>query len=237
MVASIKTRLRSGNVIAVCDPDFPTPRMVDFIGTLGFDALFIDCEHSSTDFKLVEELTRAARAAGLESVVRPWANDEGLLNRFLSCGAGGLQVPHVQDAADARRIVDGLRSWGDGNFEDKLLVVMIESAEAIRSLPELLRIPEIDVFYFGTNDLAMSMGLRGQAEHATVRAAVEDGIRQVAQAGCVAGINVQNDLETAGDYLALGARWITVHQRVFIRRGAQSFLGALRNNGLERPLL
>ena len=27
--------------------------------------------------------------------MRPWSNDPGLINRYLSCGAGGVQAPHV----------------------------------------------------------------------------------------------------------------------------------------------
>ena len=71
----------------------------------------------------------------MNSVVRPWSNDPGLINRYLSCGAGGVQAPHVHNAADARNIVEGLRRWGDGNYEDKLLVVMIESQQGVDNLP------------------------------------------------------------------------------------------------------
>src|SRR3546814_1120156 len=53
--------ISNGETIAVCNPDFPTPRMVEFIGTLGFDAIFIDCEHSSTDFTLVDERSEERR--------------------------------------------------------------------------------------------------------------------------------------------------------------------------------
>ena len=48
-----KQQLLSQSVISVCNPDFPTPEMIEFIGKLGFDAVFLDCEHSSTDFKMI----------------------------------------------------------------------------------------------------------------------------------------------------------------------------------------
>jgi len=35
------------------------------------------------------EITRA-RIADMASVLRPWSNDPGLINRYLSCGAGGI---------------------------------------------------------------------------------------------------------------------------------------------------
>ena len=93
MADTIKKRILAQKIIAVCNPDFPTPAMIEFIGATGFDAVFIDCEHSGTDFKLVEDLTRAARVADMASVLRPWSNDPGLINRYLSCGAGGDTGP------------------------------------------------------------------------------------------------------------------------------------------------
>lgn len=69
--AALRDRLARGETAAVCNPDFPTPALVEFAGGLGFDAVFIDCEHSSTDFGEVDALARAARAAGIVSVVRP----------------------------------------------------------------------------------------------------------------------------------------------------------------------
>ena len=228
MSARVKEDLLSREIISVCNPDFPTPQFVEFLGTLGFDAVFIDCEHSSTDFKLVDELTRAARVAGMTSVVRPCSNDPGLINRYLSCGAGGIQVPHVHSAADARKIVEGLRRWGDGNHEDKILLVMVESKEAIANLPELVKMQEIDVFYFGQNDLAESMGYKGNRKHPQVQATVEEAIKRVADAGRIAGMNVQEDLEAVTRFMRLGLRWINVHQKNLVARGAKAFLQGLK---------
>ena len=67
MTMKTKQQLFAQKVISVVNCDFPTPDMVEFMGEIGFDALFIDCEHSHTDFKLVNELARAARVALLHS--------------------------------------------------------------------------------------------------------------------------------------------------------------------------
>jgi len=225
-----KQQLLAQKVISVCNPDFPTPQLVEFIGHIGFDAVFIDCEHSSTDFRLVEELSRAARVSGIASLVRPWCNDPGLINRYLSCGAGGVQVPHVHSVAEAHAIIEGLRRWGDGNHEEKLLVVMIESHEAVACLPELLKIPDIDVFYVGANDLAESLGHKGKRTHPEVQRTVEDVIRRVSDAGCIAGMNVQEDLESVTRLMDLGLRWINVHQKNFMERGARAFLQSVRGS-------
>jgi 2-keto-3-deoxy-L-rhamnonate aldolase RhmA len=230
MSAGIKQRVLARKIIAVCNPDFPTPEMVEFVGEIGFDALFIDCEHSSTDFKLVEELARAARAAGMASVLRPWSNEPGLINRYLSCGAGGIQAPHVHNPADAERILQGLRRWGDGDYHDKILIVMVESQEAIDNLPALLKLAEFDVFYFGQNDLAESMGFKGDRKNPKVRATVQDAIKRVADAGKVAGMNVQDEIDAVSHYMSLGLRWINVHQKQFMARGSKAFLKAIKGD-------
>jgi 2-keto-3-deoxy-L-rhamnonate aldolase RhmA len=219
-----KQQLLSQKVISVCNPDFPTPAMIEFIGKLGFDAVFLDCEHSSTDFQSINDLTRAARLVNLHSLVRPWSNDPGLINRYLSCGAGGVQAPHVHSADDARKIIEGLKRWGDGNYQEKLLVVMVESQQAVDNLPELLKIKDIDIFYIGQNDLAESMGLKGKRKDPKVQASVEDVIKRVADAGKIAGMNVQEDLEAVTHFMRLGMRYVNVHMRNFMDRGARAFL-------------
>ncbi len=162
------------------------------------------------------------------SVVRPWSNDPGLINRYLSCGAGGIQAPHVHNVADATRIVEGPRRWGDGDYREKILLMMVESQEAVENLPALLKMEEIDVFYFGQNDLAESMGHKGNRKHPAVRAMVEDSIKRVADAGKVAGMNVQDEIGDAARYMKLGLRWINVHQKQFMAKGAREFLASIR---------
>lgn len=228
MTGKTKQQLLAQPIISVVNTDFPTPDMVEFTGSLGFDMLFIDCEHSSTDFRQVSELARAARLAGMGSVLRPWSNEPGLINRFLSCGAGGIQAPHVHNVADASRILEGLRRWGDGDYREKVLVVMVESQEAVDNLPGLLKMPEIDVFYIGQNDLAESMGLKGQRKNPKVRAVVEDTIKRIADAGKIAGMNVQDEIDAVRQYIGLGLRWINVHQKQFMARGSKDFLQAIK---------
>jgi 4-hydroxy-2-oxoheptanedioate aldolase len=202
--------------------------MVEFIGDLGFDVLFVDCEQSSTDFQLVEELGRAARVSNMASVLRPHSNETGLINRYLSCGMGGIQAAHIQTVDDAERILEGVRHWDKGNYRDKIFVLMIETKEAIENLPALLAIKEFDVFYFGQNDLAESMGFRGDRKNPKVRSAVEDGIKRTAAAGKIAGMNVQDEIDEVRRYMDIGLRWINVHQKQFMSRGSKAFLKSIK---------
>jgi 4-hydroxy-2-oxoheptanedioate aldolase len=105
---------------------------------------------------------------------------------------------------------------------------MIESQEAIDNLPALLAMDEFDVFYFGQNDLAESMGLKGQRKHPKVRATVEDAIKRVSDAGKIPGMNMQDEIDTVTRYMELGLRWINVHQKQFMARGSKAFLKSIK---------
>ena len=69
-------------------------------------------------------MARAARAAGITSVARPWMNDPGLITRYLDCGVGGIKVPHVEDAKTARAILDVVRYARPQDHADKIVVIM-----------------------------------------------------------------------------------------------------------------
>lgn len=225
----LKRRLHSGETVTVCNTDFPTAGLIEYVGTLGFDAVFLDCEHSGTDFREVETLSLAARAAGLASILRPWSKEPTLAARYLSCGIDGLQIPHVDTLAEGQAIIDAMRDW-EGDHESKLFVLMIESLEAIENLPKLLELEEVDVFYIGSHDLAISMGMKGRARDPVVRERVDYAVSTIAEAGHVAGMNLQSDLGTLAYYRELGLRWVNVHLKVLMRNGATRFVDAVRRS-------
>ncbi len=56
----IKQKLAAGQVVTMFNPDFASPRLVEYLGGLGFDVVWIDAERMSYDFERIEEMTRAA---------------------------------------------------------------------------------------------------------------------------------------------------------------------------------
>jgi 4-hydroxy-2-oxoheptanedioate aldolase len=71
MANLFKDKLKRGEVVVVVNPDHPSPSLTEFIGGLDFDGVFIDCEHGVASVERVQDMCRAARAAGVESIVRP----------------------------------------------------------------------------------------------------------------------------------------------------------------------
>jgi len=109
MTNPFKEKLKRGEVVTVINPDYPSPALVEFIAGLGFDGIFVDCEHGMATIERVQEMCRAARAAGVQSIVRPDSDQGWQITRYLDAGAGGVMVPHIDTPDDARAIVETVR--------------------------------------------------------------------------------------------------------------------------------
>ena len=216
-----RRKLRDGGTVLVFNPNFPSPALVEHAGSLGFDVAFIDCEHGSADFGRAEDLARAARAAGMTSILRPWSPERALVTRFLDCGVGGVQFPGIETAQAAQAAVDLVRAARGKAFDDTLVTVMIESTTAMKNLPAIAGVAGLDAIVIGLADLAASLGHPGENRHPAVRRAVEEIVARVAGArGAVAGFNL-HQWEEGPDLAARGVRWFTIHAKTMLQRGVR----------------
>src|SRR6201996_199969 len=87
----------------------PDPQIVEIIGLAGFDAAFIDMEHTSLDLHDVQACVMAAERVGITPIVRTPGFDPAFILRLLDMGVQGIQVPHVSSAETAREAVKALR--------------------------------------------------------------------------------------------------------------------------------
>jgi 2-keto-3-deoxy-L-rhamnonate aldolase RhmA len=221
MANVFKDKLKRDEVVVVLNPDHPSASLTEFVAGLGFDGIFIDCEHGVATVEGVQDMCRAARAAGVQSIVRPESNAPFLITRYLDAGAGGVMAPHVETAAAARQIVETVRYARPKDHEDKVIVAMIESMTAIANLPELLMVEGIDVFFIGPNDLSHSMGYAAQMHHPEVKAMVKKTIASIRAAGKTPGTLVVG--QTVAEFVAAGCRFLYEHANSFIVAGASDF--------------
>ena len=163
---------------------FADPQIVEIIGLAGYDAAFIDMEHTDFDLRLVGEMIRAADLAGVTSIVRVPDNDEKLILRILDAGAEGIIIPHVDGLEGARRAVDavryapmghrggagGTRAAGYGTIgwdehtkssnEQILLSVMTEDERGVNDIEAIAALEGIDLVSIGPTDFSEYMGIR-----------------------------------------------------------------------------
>jgi len=160
-----------------------------------FDWLLVDMEHTPITIGEAGSLATAGQAAGFPVIVRVGGPDHPDLARVLDCGAEGVLVPHVDSAAQARRIVAlcrfapaGQRSLPSplarfgfqmppaeemmrATDRATLIIAMIESAAGLAEVEQIAAVPGLDALMVGANDLAAGMGYPGKLDHSSVHAA------------------------------------------------------------------
>ncbi len=197
----------------------------------GYDWLFIDMEHSPLNMETVADINVAGLDAGCTPIVRASSHLHHHASRPLDAGAQGIVVPHVNSAEEAARVVDqclyppiGHRSLAGGAAileyeslpmaeatklinDNLLVVVMLESPEAIANADAIAAVPGVDVLLIGTNDLCAEMGIPGQYDHDDVVAAYDTMISACRNNGKWPGMGgVYDDL--AERYIRMGVRMV-----------------------------
>ncbi|MBO9357457.1 hypothetical protein GG851_25975 [Bordetella petrii] len=171
---NIKQRLATGQTVVAVNVGGRNPDVVATLAKYGADMAFIDCERSGIALDSAAELLFAAKAARLPAIVRTHTADQAELVRFLDRGVDGLVIPHVNTAAEAAAAAEVIRYACGRDAASKLLVVQIETAQAIQNLDELAAVPGVDAYLIGPNDLAYDLcGERG-AKNQRMTAAVDD---------------------------------------------------------------
>ena len=98
----LSTLLRSQQTLRAVFNGIPSPAIVEMCAYAGFDFVIIDNEHGTSGLETTENMLRAALASGMPAVVRCLEQD---IARTLDAGAGALQIPMVNTAAHAARLV------------------------------------------------------------------------------------------------------------------------------------
>lgn len=194
----VKKILKSGGIaIGTYVGGIADPQIVEIIGHAGFDAAFIDMEHTSFDLSTVQLMVMAAERVGITPIVRPPGFDPAFLLRLLDMGVQGLQVPHITDANAAREAVKAVRypPIGDrgiagatraSNFgaiplnehmkqsnDEITLAVMIEDMQAFEQIEEIAQVEGIDIIAIGPSDMSRALGVAGSSDHPKMAAAVD----------------------------------------------------------------
>lgn len=150
------------------------------------DFVWLEAEHTEFDPLTVQNLTIAAENEKVSAIVRVPANDFNLIKKFIGTGVQGIIVPSIKTAEDARRAVDAIKYSPQGSraagaersnrylgrfaeyrsrANDEILVVlMLETREAVENIEQILQVPGIDVLHMGPFDLSLSYGVDMKSE-------------------------------------------------------------------------
>lgn len=161
-VHTLKQRLAAGLPVFAVNPGGRNADTLASLARYGAHAAFIDCERSGIALDGAAELLFATRAAGLPSLVRTHSADQSEMVRYLDRGADGLIVPHCNSAKDAMAAVEVMRYACGAGASAKVLVLQIETRNAVAQLEAIAAVPGVDAYLIGPNDLAWEVcGERG----------------------------------------------------------------------------
>jgi 4-hydroxy-2-oxoheptanedioate aldolase len=167
----------------------------------GADWLGVDLQHGNVEPHDLPGLLRAAELAGLPVLARTASHDPAALGRVLDTGVGGVIVPMVESAEQARALVSacrvppiGSRSTGGCRStlavthvpDPQLLLPMVETAAGLEHAADILAVPGIDGVFFGPYDLSISAGYPAPDSPQTIRA-LRQVIALARDAGKIAG--------------------------------------------------
>lgn len=249
-----KARLRAGDL--ALGLGLRQSRTVDIAAIAGqcdFDWLFIDMEHNSMSIDTACQIAMAALATGVTPLVRVPGHQHYHCARALDNGALGVVVPHVDTAEQARAVVDacryppiGHRSVA-GNMpqlgfaavpvaeatrrmnEETLVVVMLETPQAIGNAEAIAAVDGIDVLLVGTNDLCAELGIHGQFADPRVSEAYRKVVAACLKHGKYPGMGGVYDPKLMAEYIALGMRFIlSGSDLAFLMAGARERSSMLR---------
>jgi 2-keto-3-deoxy-L-rhamnonate aldolase RhmA len=211
-----------------------SPNIAMIAAACGFDAVYIDLEHNPTSLETAAGVCVAALAMGITPIARVTSHDAHDATRILDCGAQGVMVPHVQNAAEAKAIVEaclyapkGHRSaFGSGPAlgyaalgqaevckrlnQETVLMAMIETPEAVENADAIAAVDGIDALHIGASDLSTEMGIPGQYTHDRMKAAFEAVAKAARGHGKAMGVGgVRQDFEFQSWLIKLGMRYLT----------------------------
>jgi 2-dehydro-3-deoxyglucarate aldolase len=162
-----------------------SPTVVETLGSLGLDFVWLDFEHSGPspyDSTVFEELTRAAEVADIELLVRLPKPEPALVRKVLDAGVRTILLPRIETADQLRPAVEAAYFGYDGDVGDRgvgvgrsgnwegyvdsfvggedsevLVGTMIENERAVENVEEILAVPQLGFAFVGPADLAMSL--------------------------------------------------------------------------------
>lgn len=249
---STKEKLKDGGTVFGCFVRYPDPSLIELLGFQGWDFLVLDAEHGTLEPRDCENMVRAAELRDATPIVRVTSNSQPIILRYLDTGAQGAQVPWINSAADAERAVQsityqprgtrGLASVRAADYaqtiplgeyvqranQEMLIVLQVEGLEAIKQLPEIVKVAGVDVIFIGPTDLSHSLGLPGQTQHVKVQEAMQQITEIVLHSDIALGLLVPNAQE-AKHWVKQGARYIATTIDGLVRSSSRSYLEEVRD--------
>ena len=246
----LRTLWKSGGAAVNGWLTVPSSFAAETMAHQGWDTLTIDMQHGMIDDAALVPMLQAISTTDTVPIVRvPWL-EPGILMRALDAGAYGVICPMVNTREDAQKLVAythypprGTRSFGPlravlyagldyvQHANDTIVTfAMIETAEALDNLDDILSVEGLDAIYIGPSDLSLALGCTPTFDDLEPKAfeAVEHILARAKAHGVVAGIH-NGTPAAALKRIAKGFQFVTISSDArLMADGAQQVMAAMR---------
>ncbi|MBN1292793.1 MAG: hypothetical protein JXB48_13210 [Candidatus Latescibacteria bacterium] len=228
MLINLKSKLAEGKPVYGIVLTSAATAFAEIAGLTGYDYAWIDMEHTSLDFKDVEQLIITLENTGCVPLVRVRFNESNSIGQVLDMGAGIVSIPHIDTIEDAKYAVrsakyfplgrrgyaSSSRSTGHGIIkldttlmakknEETMLMVLIESEVAVANVDKIVQIDGVDAAFVGYADLCQDMGISPDPNHPKCADALKKVGEALKKAGKI-GALVVPDPSTVRYYHKIG---------------------------------
>jgi 2-dehydro-3-deoxyglucarate aldolase/4-hydroxy-2-oxoheptanedioate aldolase len=256
-MGGFREKLQAGQVCVGTCITFADPTVTEALCDL-LDFVWIDMEHNPLTLEAVQGHIMATKGTATTPIVRvPW-NDPVLIKPVLDIGAGGIIVPLIRSADDARRAVaackyppEGIRGFGPRRpskygrvggpdfirsaNETISVIVQIEHVDAVNNIDDILAVPGLTALVIGPNDLSGSLGHMGEPRHADVIRTIEQVIARANRAKVPVGMAGGGEPDELARWLDRGVSWLACGADFyFLVRAAGQFVEAARGRGAQQ---
>ena len=229
----IKRALKEGqSVVGTMVVEIRQPAVMQLLANAGFDFAIIDNEHGAFNIETIADLSRTAVQVGVTPLVRIPDLTYPHIAQTLDAGAQGIMLPRVTNVEQVREAVQfmkyppmGIRgsalSRGYTNFksapvdqamaevdQETMLVVQIETRQAVENMEEIITVPGVDVALIGPNDLSIAHNVPGQINGPEVRSIIESTIAICQKHDVIPAIHI-NEVDLAVSWAKQGMRLIS----------------------------
>ncbi len=245
----VKEMLRAGETAIGATPI--AEGEVQFLKNAGFDFLLFDIQHSPLQIKGLARPIAGMRGCETAPIIRVGDNRADEICYALDVGAKGIIVPMVNTVDEAEQMVasckypfEGIRSsagirgdWGefasyreymDAVNEQLLIIPMIETAEAMRNLEDILKVPGIDVLLIGPSDLSINLDVPLDYLNPKYIDALDIIAEKSLAAGVVPGMFFVPPGLELNELTSKGYRFFTMPWNPWAREGIQAGLAGIR---------
>lgn len=229
-----------------------SPDLVRWARAAGYDALWVDLEHSGISLDATAQLCATALDLGMTPWVRVPEEDFGIIGRVLDGGAMGIIAPRVETVAQAQRYLTACRFAPRGQRSQIATLVqvgfrrlpveemntLVDAAVAVKMLIEsrlgvenaeaIAALPGVDILAVGANDLSADLGHPGDPGHAEVIQACHRVIAAARAHGKLAVIGGLGDPARLAELHRAGAA-----PYLFAGIDSDLFLGALEGRARQ----